>query len=103
MIVTAETKTRRHRSRGPKERVNWESRPVDTLAARVGANLRRIRVAAGMTQEQFAAKTGLRQSAIAKIEASTTGRGMQTAKIAKLAELLRKKVDSRIAVTDLLN
>jgi transcriptional regulator with XRE-family HTH domain len=55
-----------------------------------------------MTQEQFAAKTGLRQSAIAKIEASTTGRGMQTAKIAKLAELLRKKVDPQIDVGELL-
>lgn len=91
--------------RGPKERVNWgrrQSAPVDPLAARVGANLRRIRVAAGLTQEQLAIKTGLRQSTIAKIEASTTGHGMQTAKIARLAEVLRKKVDPQIDVGELL-
>jgi DNA-binding XRE family transcriptional regulator len=93
MIVTAETKTKR---RGPKGRTKWESRPVDPLAARVVSNVRRLRVAAGLTQEELAGRMGCDTSTIGQIEASTRP-GMQTRTVVALAKALGVKVDDLLA------
>lgn len=69
---------------------------ADELAARVVANVRRIRTEKGISQQQLAAKMGCNTSTIGGIEASICP-GLQTRTIVALAAALDVLVDDLLA------
>ena len=67
------------------------SRPTDVLERRaVGAFIRRLREARGLTQEQFSKIIGTTQSAVARLEKGEQNLTMET--LAKMSAALERKI-----------
>lgn len=73
-----------------------ERRPADPLAARVVANVRRLRIQKGMTQEELAVRMGVDTSMVGCIEALTRP-GLLTKTICHIAAALGVSIDDLLA------
>jgi transcriptional regulator with XRE-family HTH domain len=61
--------------------------PRDTLAVRFGRNVKRLRTAAGLSQEELAARSGLHRTYISSVERGN--RNVSLENIFALAEALK--------------
>lgn len=58
---------------------------------RIGALLKRMRIEAGMSQEEVAERTGLRQQSVARIEAGVFSTGIDI--VAAIAKVYGKQIN----------
>lgn len=72
--------------------------PADTPAARFGRNLRRLRLAAGLSQEELAARSGLHRTYVSSVERGN--RNVSLENIVALATALKCDPRELLAPSD---